>query len=67
MAESEDEEQEIYECPICDEEFDTESGLSIHEGQMHPNKQIDELEELVDTFEEETDKALDIKKEKESL
>lgn len=56
-----------WECPECGKEFDSQRGLHVHEGQVHPDRRVEDLEKLLDSFTSDAKKAVDIKREREKL
>ncbi len=58
---------ETYECPECGDTFDSIRGMHVHEGQVHPDRRVEDLQELVDNFEEDANKAVMIKRERDRL
>jgi chromosome segregation protein len=59
--------QETYECPECGDTFDSVRGMHVHEGQKHPDKRVEDLEALVDDFEDDANQAVMIKRERDRL
>lgn len=54
-------------CTVCQETFDSEKALHIHESKKHPSKQAQDLQELIQKFDEEASKVEDLKAKKDNL
>lgn len=54
-ADADTDEEETHECEECGDEFDSERGLSIHEGMVHADDESDEADETADADDTEED------------